>query len=534
MRARTLFVAAWLAAFGVPSLWAATYVVPSDAEMVQRADDIVIAIGVSSSTVRDVRGRIVTRFTLRVEESLKGSIAAGDEFMLTEPGGLLGDGGRIVFGAPRYETGRRYLVFTSTNRETERATFGMALGQFDLADGFALRHDIEGFDHNLEAHVEPVRDAPRFVQFIRDVVALRASSPDYFTSPPAVAMAAGEAALVGQTAATPRFSRSSYLLQTVGGGMRWRDPSADWVSNGTQPGVDGPAAVAKAIAQWNGTASTIRYRYAGVDNTAVGGLDVDDGKNAVLFNDPNDEIPDGSGIAGLAGSIIGAPYELDGESFRDILGGDVVIANVVIAQYQMSQAVVNTVVSHELGHTLGFRHADQPGHPWVCGNYPLPPSCEPGPPWVCGITSDCAAGAGAGAIMTFGAGGELDGVLSDWDRDAAATVYGDGACTLPKIVVQPQSTIVGSGRDVVLYLGAKSGRALHYSWYEGPRGDTSRPLGKDYYYLVRLTHPGSADPFPQADRSTSYWVRVTDVCGSVDSATAVITVPAARHRASSH
>lgn len=528
MGSRTLFVAAWLATFGVPALWAVTYVVPSDAEMVQRADDIIIATGVSSSTAHDVRGRIVTRFTLRVEESLKGSLAAGDEFMLTEQGGLLGDGGRIVFGAPRYEAGRRYLVFTSMNRESERATFGMALGQFNLADGLALRHDIEGFDRNLEAYAEQARNASRFTQFIRDVVARRASSPDYFTSPPAKVLAARE---VGQTGAAPRFSRSSYLLQTVGGGMRWRDPSADWVSNGTQPGADGPAAVAKAIAQWNSAASTIRYRYAGANDTAVGGTDVDDGKNTVLFNDPNDDIPDDGLIAGIAWSIIGAPYDLDGETFRDILQGDVVIAN---AKYQMSQAVLNTVVSHELGHTLGFRHADQPGYPWVCSNYPPPTSCEPGLAWVCGITSDCAAGGGAGAIMTFGVRSELDGVLTDWDRDAAATVYGDGACTLPEIAVQPESKIVGSGRDIVLYLGAKSGRTLHYSWYEGTRGDTSRPRGQDYFYLLSLTHPLNGDPFPQAGRSTSYWVRVTDVCGSVDSATAVITVPAARHRAASH
>lgn len=526
MKARTLFVAAWLAAFGVPSLWAATYVVPSDAEMVQRADDIVIATGVSSSTVRDVRGRIVTRFTLRVEESLKGYLATNDEIVLTEPGGLLGDGGRIVFGAPRYEAGRRYLVFTSTNREMERATFGMALGQFDLADGLALRHDIEGFDHNLEAHVEPTRDASRFVEFIRGAVSQRRSSTDYFMSPPAAVASA--VAAVQETAAAPRFSRSSYLLQTDGGGMRWRDPSADWVSNGTQPGADGPAAVAKAIAQWNGTASTIRYRYAGVDDTAAGRTDFDDGKNTVLFNDPNDEILDDSPIWGVAWSIIGgAPYGLDGESFRDIIRGDVVIANVRVPPYQW-QACLDTIVSHELGHTLGFRHADQPGHPWVCTTTA---SCEPGLPWVCGTTADCA----PGAIMALG--GDLctpDGVLSDWDRDAAATVYGDGACTLPVIAVQLKSQIVGSGRDIVLYLGAKSGRTLHYSWYEGPRGDTSRPLGQDYYYLIRTTHPLNGDPFPQADRSTSYWVRVTDVCGSVDSAAAVITVPSTRHRGASH
>ena len=82
-----------------PSLLAATYVVPPDAEMIQTSDDIVIATGVSALSERDANGSIVTRYTLRVVESLKGGRAAGEHLVLTELGGVVGDAASAVAGS---------------------------------------------------------------------------------------------------------------------------------------------------------------------------------------------------------------------------------------------------------------------------------------------------------------------------------------------------------------------------------------------------------------------------------------------------
>lgn len=475
-----------------PALHAATYLVPTDAELIQGADDIVFATGVSALSEHNARGGIVTRYTLRVEEALKGHATPGAHLVLTELGGVVGGRSRIVPGAPRYEPGVRYLVFTSTNRDLEPATFGMSLGQFHLEGEIAVRREIHGFDQNFEPHVEPLRDAQRFARSIRDVVAQRPSSASYFVPRSAVATEAVEVTVLN-------YSRSSYLLEEGGVGYRWKNPAVDWVRNGTQPGSDGAAAVLKGLAEWNATDSSIDYRDAGVDPAAVAGLNPDDGRNAVLFDDPNDEIAGNSGVVGIGGASGGESYRLDGELFVEILEGDVVIAN-----RTFSQSCLNTIVAHELGHTLGIRHSNH-----------APPGTT------CGTTAQCT----TEAIMNSSIQCAWSGELRGWDENAAATVYGDGVdCVNPAIVIQPPSMTVRRGALFKVEVEASGTALLRYAWFEGERGVTARPVGTGSRQLIIAAGRAA---------STKFWVRVSNDCESVDSEAATVTIPV-RRRATRH
>ncbi len=86
----------------------------------------------------------------------------------------------------------------------------------------------------------------------------------------------------------------------------------------------------------------------------------------------------------------------------------------------------------------------------------------------------------------------------------------------PVIVTQPQGATVPRGTAPQMYVTLASSDRATYQWYEGQSGDTSTPLGStaDNYRAAPL------------DRTTSYWVRVTNACGTVDSDTATFTVPA--------
>ena len=103
------------------------------------------------------------------------------------------------------------------------------------------------------------------------------------------------------------------------------------------------------------------------------------------------------------------------------------------------------------------------------------------------------------------------------DQDFALFVYNAGApgsCTAaPSITTQPQSVSVPSGTGVRLSVGA-GGTSLSYQWFVGPTGVTTTPVTGGTGTTVDVT--------PAA--TTTYWVRVTNTCGSSDSAAATVTV----------
>jgi Ig-like domain CHU_C associated/Putative binding domain, N-terminal len=78
----------------------------------------------------------------------------------------------------------------------------------------------------------------------------------------------------------------------------------------------------------------------------------------------------------------------------------------------------------------------------------------------------------------------------------------------------PQSTTISSGGTATLSVTVSGASGLSYQWYEGSSGDTSQPVGTN----------SSSFTTPALTATTSYWVRVFDQCGHVDSATATVTV----------
>jgi len=85
----------------------------------------------------------------------------------------------------------------------------------------------------------------------------------------------------------------------------------------------------------------------------------------------------------------------------------------------------------------------------------------------------------------------------------------------PFIITQPQSATVqpGDSPQLTVTIGGPPVPA-RYQWYVGQSGDTSNPIGSNS--AVLNLSPLSA--------TTSYWVRMTDTAGSVDSKAATITL----------
>jgi hypothetical protein len=80
---------------------------------------------------------------------------------------------------------------------------------------------------------------------------------------------------------------------------------------------------------------------------------------------------------------------------------------------------------------------------------------------------------------------------------------------------QPQSVTINRNASAALRVKPAGSAPLSYQWYAGQSGNTSNPIAN-----------ATSDTFntPALTGTTSYWVRVTNPCGSVDSNTATVTV----------
>jgi hypothetical protein len=100
-------------------------------------------------------------------------------------------------------------------------------------------------------------------------------------------------------------------------------------------------------------------------------------------------------------------------------------------------------------------------------------------------------------------------------ESATATITVQAACVSPSITQHPQSSTITAGQSVTLSVAA-SGTSLTYQWYQGTAGVVTTPVG---------TNSPNISVSPGA--TTSYWVQVSNACGSVNSAAATVTVQAA-------
>ncbi len=94
----------------------------------------------------------------------------------------------------------------------------------------------------------------------------------------------------------------------------------------------------------------------------------------------------------------------------------------------------------------------------------------------------------------------------------SATVTVDNA---PAITQQPANVTIKKNQTATLSVIATSPRPMTWQWYRGTSGNTTNPISgatSSSYTTPRLT------------TTTSYWVRVTNSCGSTNSATATVTV----------
>ncbi len=403
--------------------------------MVQRADAIVIANAAYSTTRLNEEGGVETVTQMFVEEVIKGAPAGS--MTVVEPGGSYGNTSMSIPGVPRFVPGERTLLFLRSVGRDRWAVADLVLGKFTFVNDengkpLLLRDasEIVGWDPDLKQHVEVDRSAPEFLDFVRREARGASGTANYVVPESPAAKGSTRQSPFRATTTIAPYTATSYTIIVSGSmGARWNVfPSpVNWFTGTTQePGAPGGGvtAVQTGIASWNNDCpSNVNYVYAGTDNgTHTQGLHAADGANTVLFErdlssygiSPFSCSSNGySGTLGIGGvtSATGT-NTLGGETFATTVEGDVEmnkgLANCTLL---FSNGDFNSAVTHELGHTLGFRHSDQTRSGSA--------ACTTDP------SLECSSSAIMTAFVTQG----LNAALQAWDQHAVQALYPGGSCS---------------------------------------------------------------------------------------------------------
>jgi hypothetical protein len=341
---------------------------------------------------------IYTYITLDVVRAwgLAGSPA---RVVVKQLGGVVNDVAFVVGGQARFELGEECIVFLDVRpRDRTLSVAALEGGKWTLTGSSdpaaAMAREIRGTDRATVV----ARDY-RSVEQLYSLAALagsRASAVSAVLSPSAVA-----------TSGDSDRGIAAFSLLSPESPARWHEADSgatvylDTQSGGhPQIGGGGLTQLARAADMW-GAAGTLSLRPGGQrDARCFYNSEPADGRISVSYGDPCGEISDESWTLAVGGAYYSSNdvRSINGVSYWKIIKGMIVTDNAEWKFTGMSTGCYEELIAHEIGHAIGFGHAD--ARPALM--YPA-------------ITSDCGGRSGSIPLSSD----ELNGMAALYPRNVA-------------------------------------------------------------------------------------------------------------------